>query len=117
MDYMIADRDKKRCDMLREKIERNEGVRCAGSFSEEETLLEKACRVLPEVVLIYVGDSHLNAFSALKRFKEIAPGTKVVFYSEESDYAIDAYDKGADYFLLLPAEDIKIYKMINRYIL
>lgn len=71
---------------------------------------------MPDLALIYIGDSQLNAFSALERIKEITPEVNVVFYSEEPDYALDAYEKGADYFLNLPVDDIKIGKLVFRYL-
>lgn len=114
--YMIADCDGRRRDFLRKKIGIFKSVNCTGAFSEERELLEKTWLEQPEVVLIYVGDSKVNAFSALKRIKEITPEVNVVFYSEEPDYALDAYDKGADYFLPLPVDDIKIGKLVLRYL-
>ena len=113
---MIADCDGRRRDFLRKKISIYKSVNCTGTFSEERELLEKTWLEQPEVVLIYVGDSKVNAFSALKRIKEITPEVNVVFYSEEPDYALDAYDKGADYFLPLPVDDIKIGKLVFRYL-
>lgn len=115
-DYIIADCDKKRCGILQDKIGVYKSVRCAGSFDKERDLLEKTWLEQPEAVLVYVGDYQINAFSALKRIKEITPEVKVVLYSDQSDYAMDAYALGADYFLVLPVDDIKIGKLVFRYI-
>lgn len=116
MNYMIADSDKKRCSLLQKKIDIYRSVNCAGSFAKEVELLEKTWLLLPEVVLVHAGDQKLNAYSVLKRIKEVTPEVRVVFYSEDSDYAMDAYDKGADYFLPLPVDDILIGKLVFRYI-
>lgn len=116
IDYMIADSDKKRCSAIRKKIDIYRSVHCKGSFANERELLERTWLEQPEVVLLYVGDGGLNAFSALKRIKEITPEVNVVFYSDKNDYAMDAYNKGADYFLPLPVDDIKIGKLVFRYI-
>lgn len=102
--------------MLQRKFETYRGANCLGSFATERDFLESTWLELPDLALIYVGDSQLNAFSALKRVKEITPEVKVVLYSEESYYALDAYNKGADYFLSLPADDIKIGKLVFRYL-
>ncbi len=112
---MIADSDKKRCSAIRKKIDIYRCVNCKGSFVNERDLLERTWLEQPEVVLLYVGDGGLNAFSALKRIKEITPEVSVVFYSDKSDYAMDAFNKGADYFLPLPVDDIKIGKLVFRY--
>lgn len=115
-DYMIADCDKKRCNSLQKRINIYRSVKCAGSFGREVDLLERVWLEHPEVVLVYAGDQRLNAYSVLKRIKAVTPDVKVVFYSEQSDYAMDAYEKGADYFLPLPADDIQIGKLIFGYI-
>jgi len=114
-DYMIADRDKERCLSLQKKIDLYRRANCVGSFGKEVELLEKTWLELPEVVLVYAGDFKLNAFSVLKRIKEVTPEIKVVFYSEQNNYALDAYEKGADYFLPLPGDDITIGKLVFRY--
>ena len=115
-DYMIADCNKKRCSALQKKINLYRSVNCVGSFGKEVELLEKTWLEHPDLVLVYAGDLKLNAYSVLKRIKEVTPEVKVVFYSEQNDYAMDAYEKGADYFLPLPADDIQIGKLIFRYI-
>jgi len=114
--YMIADCDKNRCSFLRKRMDIYRSVNCVGSFGKEVDLLEKTWIEHPEVVLVYAGDHQLNAYSVLKRIKEVTPDVKVVFYSEQSDYAMDAYEKGADYFLPLPVDDIQIGKLVFRYI-
>jgi DNA-binding NarL/FixJ family response regulator len=115
-DYMIADCNKKRCSLLQKRINLYRSANCVGSFGKEVELLEKTWIEHPEVVLVYAGDQKLNAYSVLKRIKEVTPDVKVVFYSEQNDYAMDAYEKGADYFLPLPVDDIKIGKLVFRYI-
>ncbi len=102
--------------MLRKKIDIYRSASCIGSFVNEKDFLESTWLEQPDLALIYIGDRQLNAVSALKRIKEITPEVNVVFYSEESDYALDAYDKGADYFLNLPVDDIKIGKLVLRYL-
>lgn len=116
LNYMIADCNKKRSGYLQKKIDIYRSVNCIGNFGKELDILEKTWLQQPEVVLVYAGDQKLNAYSVLKRIKEVTPEVKVVLYSEKSNYAIDAYDKGADYFLPLPADDIQIGKLVFRYI-
>lgn len=116
MEYVIADYHKKRCKALRKRIDIYRSVQCIGMLANERELLEKVWIEQPDLVLIYVGDQMLNAYSALLRIKEVTPHVKVAFFSEKSEYAIDAYEKGADYFLLLPADDIQIGKLIFRYL-
>ena len=78
--------------------------------------LEKVWLEKPDLVLVYLGEQKLNAYSVLKRIKEVTPEVKVVFYSECSEYAFEAYEKGADYFLPLPADDIRIGRMVFRFL-
>jgi DNA-binding NarL/FixJ family response regulator len=79
-------------------------------------ILERTWLEHPEVVLVYAGDQRLDAYSVLKRIKEVTPEVKVVLYSERDGFAEGAYENGADYFLPLPADDIRIGKLIFRYI-
>lgn len=116
MDYMIADCNKNRCGKLQKKLSLYRSVSCAGSFMAERELLEKAWLEQPDLVLVYIGDNNLNAFSVLTRIKEVTPNVKVAFFSEKSEYAMDAYNNGADYFLPFPADDIQIGKLVFRYI-
>lgn len=114
-DYMIADCDRKRRSSLQKKINLYRSVRCIGNFGKEVDLLERTWLEHPEAVLVYTGDRKLNAYSALKRIKEVTPDVRVVLYSEKESFAEDAYENGADYFLPLPADDIRIGKLIFRY--
>ena len=116
MDYMIADSNKKRSGLLQKKIDTYRNVRCIGSFISERELLEKTWLEVPDLVLVYIGDNSLNAFSVLQRVNAVTPEVNVVFYSEKGEYAMDSYDKGADYFLQIPADDIQIGKLIFRYL-
>lgn len=115
MRYMIADCNKKRRYSLQMRMDIYKSVMCVGHFGKEVDLLENAWIERPEVVLVYAGDHELNAYSVLKRIKLVTPEVNVVFYSEQKDYAVDAYDHGADYFLPLPVDDIKIGKLVFRY--
>lgn len=85
-------------------------------YGKETELLAKVWLEKPDLVLVYVGDRDLNAYSVLKRIKEVTPEVRVAFFSECSEYAMDAYDKGADYFLPIPADDIQIGKLVFRYL-
>jgi two-component SAPR family response regulator len=116
MNYIIADSSKRRCGLLQKRINRYRSVNCAGAYLKEVELLERVWIDKPELVLIYVGDQQINAFSALRRVKEITPEVKVAFYSECSEYALEAYEKGADYFLPLPADDIQIGRLVFRFL-
>ena len=115
-EYMIADYNKKRSGLLQKKLNLYRSVDCLGCFTAERDLLESAWLEQPDLVLIYIGDSNLNAFSALTRIKGVTPEVNVAFYSEKSEYAIDAYEKGADYFLPLPPDDIQLGKLVFRYL-
>lgn len=115
-DYMIADSDRKRSSSLQKKFDIYRSVKCKGNFAKEVELLEKTWLEHPDLVLVFVGDHMLNAYSVLRRIREVTPEVKVVFYSEQTEYAIEAYDMGADYFLPLPADDIQIGKLVFRYI-
>lgn len=116
MDYMLADCSRKRCSLLQKKIDRYRSVNFVGAYLKEVELLEKVWLDRPGLVLVYVGDQQLNAYSVLRRVKEITPEVKVAFYSECSEYALEAYEKGADYFLPLPADDIQIGRMVFRFL-
>ncbi|MBR0599802.1 response regulator [Sinanaerobacter chloroacetimidivorans] len=113
-EYMIADVNKKRSRQLQEKLDAYAKFQCVAIVTKERDLMRKMKHKQPELVLVYVGESRLNAFSIMDFIRIFASKTKVVFYSENRDYAIAAFESGADYFIPLPFDEIQIGKFAFR---
>ena len=47
--------------------------------------VKKAAELKPDLTLLDIGLPHLNGIEAAKRIRQVAPGTKVIFVSQNSD--------------------------------
>jgi DNA-binding NarL/FixJ family response regulator len=72
------------------------------SVTDGEALVLAAQNLAPDVVVLDFSLSFLDGLSAGRRLQELAPSTKVVFFSshEDSDYATAAFEVGAVGYLV-----------------
>jgi len=73
-----------------------------GDVSDGLEAVEKAAKLQPDLILLDVGLPGLNGIEAARRIRRVAPGSKILFVSLESSFAVaqTALDLGAQGYVL-----------------
>lgn len=85
------------------------------TYTSSEKLLQALKQNIKyDVVFLDVEMPKLNGLELGKAINELCPGTLIVFVTNYPQFAIDAYDCEAFYYLLKPVEQDKIDRVIKR---
>jgi DNA-binding NarL/FixJ family response regulator len=87
---------------LRSIVEAMEGFRVVAEAGDAVEAIEKAGRLLPDIVLLDIGLPLLNGIEAAPRIQRSSPGSKIIFLTQEhdSDVRAAALATGAEAYLL-----------------
>ncbi|MEL7563673.1 MAG: hypothetical protein AAGU27_02140 [Dehalobacterium sp.] len=66
------------------------------------------------MVFIRLGNSEIPGLKIGRMVRELDQDIRIVFVSEEKDYALDAYEVGAYGYLLCPIEKEKFENILGR---
>lgn len=114
MKYIIADPDEQSSVDLKIILDKCEIVDFKGSFTTIQAV-ESSIREEPsDIIFIRMGSVKLNAFKLASVIRRITPFSKVIFFSGQVAYAVDAFECAADGFLLLPFDREKIENLMLR---
>lgn len=115
MEYIIADSNPARSHALQLKLKFFPETHFRGCFANEAAFLEEVLRYRPEVAFIYAGDSEINPFFVVEQIRARAPDTKIIILSENREYALLAFEIGADNFLLLPPDEVRLQNIFRNW--
>jgi two-component system LytT family response regulator len=76
-------------------------------FEDYKGFAEYVGKSPPDRCVIRLGRDEIPGLSAADTLRQTAPNVHVVFVSESRDYALDAYETGADGYLLCPVDKEK----------
>lgn len=112
MKYIIADPDVQHGIELKKILDSYEMLEYQGSYktfqAEENDCLEH----LPDIAFISMGKVELNAFRLASEIKVLNPFLKVIFISTNKENALEAFEYGADGFLLMPFNKKQIRQIL-----
>lgn len=77
-------------------------------FEDHQHLLERIKNSPSHLSIIRLGNNGIPGLKTAEMIKKENPETKIVFLAEDRDYALDAYEVGADGYLLEPLEKEKL---------
>lgn len=99
---MVVDDFKLWRAMLRSMIEAIDGFRVVAEAADAVEAIEKAGRLLPDIVLLDIGLPLLNGIEAAPRIRRLSPDSKIIFLTQEhnSDVKAAAFAAGAEAYLL-----------------
>lgn len=75
--------------------------------------LEKAAAERPDAVFIHAGRPGFPGFKTGETLRAADGRVPIVFLSDEKKFALDAFETGADGFLLCPVEKGKVKKCVE----
>lgn len=114
MKYIIADTYEKNCIDLKKILDGYAMLDFQGSFSTIQAAENHIRRAPLDIAFIRIGEAKLNAFKLATVIRQLSPHAKVIFFSSQISYAVEAFEWEADDFLLLPLDAEKIRKLLLR---
>ncbi|HEY6387016.1 MAG TPA: response regulator transcription factor [Candidatus Acidoferrum sp.] len=92
------------------KLRKEPGLQIVGEASNGLEAFEKAVELEPDLILLDISLTSLNGIETARRIREMVPGAKIIFLSEESsvDIVQEAMSFGASGYVLktLAASDL-----------
>src|SRR5271156_44555 len=100
-------------DALRVYLEKDFDIVCV--VSDGRTLVDKAIRIKPDVIIVDVGMPLLNGLDAARRIRELAPKIKFIFLTMQDDpnLAAAALELGPVAFVLKHSAGPELLEAIN----
>ncbi|MFA7467574.1 MAG: response regulator [Desulfotomaculaceae bacterium] len=93
-------------------LSENALVKVVAVFEKPDELLERIEREKPDLVFIRLGNAEIPGLKTGSIVMAIEQNIKVVFVSDEHDYALNAYEIGAYGYLLCPVAKDKFDKLV-----
>ena len=111
--FLIADDHAVFADALRVYLERTYPV--VGVVSDGRSLIEKALRLTPDVIIVDVAMPLLNGLDAARRIRSQVPNTKFVFLTmrDDANLAAAALELGPIAFVLKHSTGLELLKAID----
>ncbi len=95
-------------------LSENTRIREVSVIKSQDVFLERVERERPELVFIRLGNSEITGLKMGQMVKAMEQDIRIVFVSEEKDYALDAYEVGAYGYLLCPIEKKKLDNILSK---
>ena len=114
MKYIIADPDNQSLIDLKKILDDYEILDFRGSFTTLEAAENSIRKEPPDIAFIGVGKAELNAFQLSCLIRGQNPFAKVIFYSSQLEYAVDAFEFEAYGFISVPFNREKIQNLLLR---
>jgi DNA-binding NarL/FixJ family response regulator len=88
--------------LVRSILAHSSSFRVVGEACDGAEAIEKAVRLLPDLVLLDIGMPHLNGIEAAKKIRQTCPDSKIIFLTQENncDVRAAALATGASAYLL-----------------
>jgi DNA-binding NarL/FixJ family response regulator len=74
--------------LIRSLLGENGQFQVLGEASDGLEAVEKAQRLIPDVILMDIGLPRLNGFDAARLIRKLQPSSKIVFLSQETAFAV-----------------------------
>lgn len=114
MKYIIVDPDKQNSVELIKLMDDYETLSFQGSFNTCEEAENNIRVEPPDVAFIRMGKAEINAFKLIGIIRGLNLFSKVIFISNQEEYAVESFEYEADGFLLIPFDEEKIRLMLIR---
>lgn len=111
---MLVDDEQWCLKELREILLSTGQARVIGAHSSAQEALDEAVREAPDMAFIDVLMPGMTGLDLAKKLKVRLPDLSVVLVSEKEDYALDAFEIGADDYILKPVRRERVIKSLQR---
>lgn len=108
MDVYILDDEGQEREQIAKWLREDARVRRIELFEDHQHLLERIKKSPSHLSLIRLGNHGIPGLKTAEMIKEENPEARIVFLAKDRDYALDAFEVGADGYLLEPLEKEKL---------
>lgn len=115
MKYIIADPDLQNGIELKKILDDYEMLEFQGSFPIHEAAEKSMGRESPDIAFIRMGMAELNAFRLVREIRERNRYSRVILLGSRREDAIEAFEYGANGFLLIPFDRKKIKRLLHKW--
>lgn len=112
--YIVVDPDEQSQIELKNILDSFALLVFQGGFTTYEAAVNSVRGEPPDVAFIKVGKVEVNAYGLANAIKEQNPLTKVAFMSSHKEDAVEAFEYGADGFVLIPFDEKAIGQLLRQ---
>lgn len=111
----LVEDDSELRQLLRNTLNRSEGVTLVGSYPDAGTFLQELERITPDVVLMDIGLPEMNGIECVRKAKPLRPSTQYLMITvfESPAYIHQALCAGATGYLVKNSEPEELLAAIN----
>lgn len=109
--YILDEQSKIREQMLK-WLSENKKVEGVEAFENYVQFVEQVREFPPEFCFIRLGKDGIPGLKAAGIIRQISSDIRIVFVSEDRNYAVDAYEVGAHGYLICPLKKEKLNKCL-----
>jgi len=114
VNYIIADLDEQSCSALKKILDDHEILDFQGRFTSMDAIFNSIGENPPDIAFIRMGQAKLNAFKLIGKMNEVNPNSMIILFGSQATYAVEAFECGADGFLLMPFNEGKTERLLQR---
>lgn len=114
MKYIIADPYTQNGIELKKILDGYEILDFQGTYTTFHAVENYILKHPPDLAFIWLGKAELNAFKLASAIRERNPLSKVIFISSQRESAVEAFEYGADGFLLIPFSQKAVSKLLQQ---
>lgn len=112
MKVYILDRKSRSLVQLVMWLSEDKRVSIVDAFEDYGKFIEHIGSSPPDFCIIRLGWDEIPGLKTADTVRQINPDIRIVFISDERDYALDAYEAGAYGYLLCPLDKDKLKKYL-----
>lgn len=112
MRVYILDKKSKSREKMQGWLSEDKRVEGIEGFEDYIQFIERVGKSPPDICFIRLGDDRIPGLKIADMIRQISSDTRIVFISDDGDYALDAYEVGAYGYLLCPVMKDKLEKYL-----
>jgi len=83
------------------------------AFNDYAQFVRQVGKMLPDLCIIRLGEVEMPGLKVARMIQQIKSDIRIIFLSDDSDYALEAYEIGANGYLMCPLLEEKFKKCIR----
>lgn len=86
-----------------------------GAVTDGRALIEQACKLLPDVLLLDIAMPRLNGLDACQQIKALIPNARIIFLTmnEDADTAAEAIRRGASGYVIKKSAGSELFRALQ----
>lgn len=101
-------------NLLKKSLKSTGKIKIVGTYAHDIQIINEIEQLNPRVAFVIIETSGKNGIKTAERIKEKLSNIEIVFISKYEQYAVEAYEIGAVDYILMPFNQERICKTVNR---